>query len=94
VVEGDIIARLDYEKAKLALEDARQRLRETEARIRAEGAANAASLAARQRRRQKVQADLERTERGLAGLEIRAPSAGVVNLLTNYRTGGPMGASQ
>ncbi|MDO8836504.1 MAG: efflux RND transporter periplasmic adaptor subunit [Vicinamibacterales bacterium] len=94
VVEGDTVARLDYERAKLALDDARQRLRETEAKNHADRAANAANLAARQRRREKVQADLERTERGLAGLQLRAPSAGMVNLLPNFRTSGPMGAGQ
>jgi multidrug resistance efflux pump len=94
VVEGDLIARLDCERAKLALDDARQRLRETEARNRADQAANAANLAARERRRQKVQSDLDRTGHALAGLQLRAPSAGVVSLLTNYRTGGPMSAGQ
>jgi HlyD family secretion protein len=94
VVEGDIIARLDYERSVLALADARQRLKEAEAKIRADQAASAASQAARQRRRDKVQSDLDRAERGLGGLQIVAPSAGVVNILTNYRTGGPMGAGQ
>lgn len=94
VIDGDLVARLDAERAKLALEDARQRLRETEAKNRADQAATAADLAARDRRRQKVQADLERTERALAGLQIRAPSVGVVSLLINYRTGGPMSAGQ
>jgi len=94
VVEGDLIARLDYERAKLALDDARQRLRETEARNRADLAGNGANLAAKERRRQKVQSDLERTELALAGLQLRAPSAGAVSLLTNYRTGGPMSAGQ
>jgi multidrug efflux pump subunit AcrA (membrane-fusion protein) len=94
VVDGDMIARLDYERAKLGLEDARQRLKESEAKNRADQAANAANLAARERRKEKVQADLTRTESGLAGLQLRAPSAGVVNILTNYRTSGPMGGGQ
>jgi HlyD family secretion protein len=94
VVEGDLVARLDYERAKLALDDARQRLRETEAKHKAAEASNAANLAARERRRQKVKADLERAEQSLAGLQLRAPSAGVVSLLSNYRTSGPMSAAQ
>lgn len=94
VIEGDLVARLDYERAKLALDDARQRLKETEAKNRAADASNAANLAARERRRQKVKADLERTEQALAGLQLRAPSAGVVSLLTNYRTGGMMSGGQ
>ena len=94
VIEGDLVARLDYERAKLALEDAKQRLRETEAKNRAADASNAANLAAKGRRRQKVQADLARTEQGLAGLQLRAPSAGAVSLLPNYRTSGPMSSAQ
>ena len=94
VIEGDLVARLDYERAKLALDDAKQRLKETEAKNRAAEASNAANLAARQRRRQKVQADLERAEHGLAGLQLRAPSDGVVSLLLNYRTGGVMSGGQ
>jgi HlyD family secretion protein len=94
VIEGDLVARLDYERAKLALDDAKQRLQETEAKNRAADASNAANLAARERRRQKVKADLERTELALAGLQLRAPSAGVVSLLTNYRTGGMMSGGQ
>jgi len=94
VIEGDLVARLDYERAKLALDDAKQRLKETEAKNRAAEASNAANLAAKQRRRQKVQADLERAEQGLAGLQLRAPSDGVVSLLLNYRTGGVMSGGQ
>ena len=94
VIEGDLVARLDYERAKLALDDAKQRLKETEAKNRAAEASNAANLAARQRRRQKVLADLERAEHGLAGLQLRAPSDGVVSLLLNYRTGGVMSGGQ
>jgi multidrug efflux pump subunit AcrA (membrane-fusion protein) len=94
VIEGDLVARLDYERAKLALDDARQRLRETEAKNRAAEASNAAKLAALDRRRQKVKADLDRAERSLASLQVRAPSAGVVSLLTNYRTGGMMSGGQ
>ena len=94
VIEGDLVARLDYERAKLALDDAKQRLKETEAKNRAAEASNAANLAAKDRRRQKVQADLQRAEQGLAGLQLRAPSDGVVSLLLNYRTGGVMSGGQ
>ncbi len=94
VVEGDIVARLDYERARLVLEDARQKLVEADAKNKADLAANAANLAAKDRRRQKVRADLERTEKALAGLQLRAPSAGTVSLLSNWRTGGPMGGAQ
>jgi len=41
-----------------------------------------------------VQADLARAEQGLAGLQLRAPSDGVVSLLLNYRTSGVMSGGQ
>ena len=94
VVEGDLIARLDYERAKLALADARQRLIETDAKNLAAQASNRANLAAIERRRQKAVDDLARTDRSLAALQLKAPSAGVVSLLMNYRTGGPFGAQE
>ena len=94
VIDRDFVARLDYERAKLALDDARQRLRQIEEENRADETANAADLAARQRKREKVQQDLTRAERSLAALQLRAPSAGVVSIMTNFRASAPFGAEQ
>jgi RND family efflux transporter MFP subunit len=94
VGQRDVIARLDYEKAKLALSDAEQRLREQEAKGNADRAAAAADLASKQRRREKVRADLERAERSLSALQLKAPSAGLVSLMPNFRAGGPFGGNQ
>ena len=94
MVERDFVARLTIERAKLALDDARQRLAAVEEKVRANEAASAATLAARQRRRAKVQQDLDRTEQSLGALQLRAPSAGIVSLMTNYNSGGMMGPAQ
>ncbi len=94
MVERDFVARLTIERAKLALDDARQRLAAVEEKVRANEAASAATLAARQRRRAKVRQDLDRTEQSLGGLQLRAPSAGIVSLMMNYNTSGMMGAAQ
>ncbi len=87
VVERDFVAKLDIERAKLALDDARQRLREAERRREAEQAGTATTLAARERRRERIQQDLARIERGLNALELRAPTSGTVSILQNNRTG-------
>jgi multidrug efflux pump subunit AcrA (membrane-fusion protein) len=94
VADRDFVARLDYERSKLALDDARQRLREIEEKNRADQAASAADISARERKREKVRQDLERAERALAALQLRAPSAGVVSLMTNYRASTPFGSEQ
>lgn len=91
VSQRDVVARLDYERAKLALADAEQRLREAETKMRADQDAARADLASRQRRREKVQADLERAQRSLAALQLRATANGVATIMPNFRSGGPFG---
>jgi RND family efflux transporter MFP subunit len=92
VRQGDLISRIALEQAKLVLADAEQKLREMEEKIRSDKAATEADLFARRRRRDKVLADLQRAKAGLANLEMRAPTAGTVNLLPNYRSSsGPFG---
>ncbi len=86
VVEGDFIARLDHERAVLALDDAKQRLVEAGKRHEADQAGTATTLAARERRRDRIKQDLARIERGLEALELRAPSAGTVSVMQNNRT--------
>jgi multidrug efflux pump subunit AcrA (membrane-fusion protein) len=94
VVEGPWVARLEYERAKLALDDAEQRLREAEKRQLADQAAAAARVAGRVRRRGRVRQDLDRIERALGALQIRAPSAGTVNIMSNPRSGSTSGGYQ
>lgn len=94
VVDRNFVARLELERARLTLDDARQRLREAEARAKADQAAHQAAVASAERKREKVQADLDRAERALLALQLRAPTAGVVNILPNYRTSGMMSAGQ
>lgn len=94
VAQRDVVARLDYEKAKLALADAEQRLREAEAKVEADRAAAAADRASKVRKREKVLADLARAQRSLAALQLKAPAAGVVSILPNFRASGPFGGEQ
>ncbi|HSL21186.1 MAG TPA: efflux RND transporter periplasmic adaptor subunit [Vicinamibacterales bacterium] len=94
VGQRDVIARLDYEKAKLALADAEQRQREAEAKAASDGAAAAADLASRQRKREKVMADLARAEQSLGALQLKATAGGLVSIMPNFRAGGPFGGQQ
>ena len=94
VQKGDSIPRIQLEQAKLTVNDAEQRLKELDAKIKADEAAATANVAGRQRKREKAIADLERAKRGLANLEIKAPAAGMVNVLSNPRSGGMFGGEQ
>ena len=94
VRKGDTIPRIQLEQAKLSVGDAEQRLKEIEAKIKSDVTAAQAALAGKLRKREKAQADLERAQRGLQNLEMRAPVAGMVNVLPNPRSGGFFGGSE
>jgi multidrug resistance efflux pump len=82
----DLISEVEYQEAKLALTDAEQRLKETQAKEISAAAAAQADLVGKQRKRDKARFDVERTEAAIAQLRLRAPADGVVNILTNPRT--------
>jgi multidrug efflux pump subunit AcrA (membrane-fusion protein) len=94
LVDDEFVARLVVERAKLALADAEQRLREAEQKNRADRAATEAQIAGRERRRHKVRQDLTRAEQSLAALQIRAPAKGTVSILPNFRAGSMFGSEQ
>jgi len=94
VLKGDTIPRIQLEQAKLAIGDAELKLKEIQAKIVSDKTAAEASIAARQRKREKAQADLERAQRGLQNLEMKAPAAGMVNVLPNPRSGGFFGGNE
>src|SRR5687768_16039178 len=94
VMKGDTIPRIQLEQAKLAIGDAQLKLKEIEAKIIADKTAAAAAVAGRRRKREKAQADLERAQLGLQKLEMKAPAAGMVNVLPNPRSGGFFGGNE
>jgi multidrug efflux pump subunit AcrA (membrane-fusion protein) len=87
----DLVSRIEYEAAKLALGDAEQRLKEVEARALSTKAAAEAELTGKKRRRDKAKFDVERALQSIAALRLEAPADGTVNILENPRSGGPFG---
>jgi multidrug efflux pump subunit AcrA (membrane-fusion protein) len=94
VSKGDTVSRIENEQAKLALADAKQRLREIEEKIKSDRVAAEAEVAGKRRKREKALADLERARRGFANLQLKAPAAGMVNILPNFRSGNMFGGEQ
>ena len=87
----DLVSRIEFENAKLALSDAEQRLKEIDAKILSTKAAAEAELVGKRRRRDKAQFDVERTQQSINALKLEAPADGTVNILENPRSGGPFG---
>ena len=94
VQKGDSIPRIQLEQSKLTVLDSEQKLKELDAKIKADKTAAEANVAARLRKREKAIADLQRAERGLLNLQLKAPAAGMVNVLPNPRSGGMFGGEQ
>ncbi len=92
--KGDTVSRLDIEQAKLAVIDAQQRERELKEKIKSDQASAEADVSAKRHKREKALFDLRRAERGLRNLEVRAPASGMVNVLTNFRSGSMFGGQQ
>lgn len=92
--KGDTVSRLDIEQAKLAVIDAQQRERELKEKVKSDETSAEADLAAKRHKREKAVFDLQRAEQGLRNLELRAPAAGMVNVLPNFRSGSMFGGQQ
>jgi HlyD family secretion protein len=89
----DLVSKLEYEQAKLAVADAEQRLREAEQKATSNKTGAEADIVAKQRKKDKARFDLERAQRGLNALSLKAPTDGVVNIMPNFRSGGMFGAT-
>ncbi len=94
LVETGLMSEVEAERARLALLDAKQRHSEAEFAATAARAGSQADIRAKQRRIDKVTADLERATKALAALQMVAPADGTVNILPNFRTASPMAQAQ
>jgi HlyD family secretion protein len=88
VVDRDFVARIEYERAKLALSDAEQRLKEAEKRQVADVASARTDVLRRQRRQRRIEEDLDRINRAIDSLVVKAPADGTASLMPNPRSGG------
>ena len=84
----------EVERTKLLVLDADQRLKEAEAKEAADKSSATTDLGTKKRKIEKIQADIDLAARGLASLQVKAPSDGTVNILPNYRSSNGMGPAQ
>jgi HlyD family secretion protein len=91
----EILSKIEGEEKKLALADSEQKLREAEAKQKSDHSLNQAAIESAEQARNKAKYDVERAERALAQMSVRAPSAGTISILQHwagsntapYRTG-------
>ena len=88
VSQESILSQIDGAEKKLALADAEQKLREVEARQKADQASSQATINGKVQDRAKAEADVRRAESDIAAMTLRAPTDGVVTLFPNWRAGG------
>lgn len=89
-VQGnELRPRIEAENLVLTLSNAESHVRELEQKVEGERIAAAADVAIARQKRDKALFDVRETQRIIGSLEIRAPAAGQISLLPNYRAGGP-----
>ena len=93
VGDVELVAPIEAERAKLNVADAEQRLKEAQAAEESGKASIASDFRSRDRRIEKIKADLERAQNAVKALQAVAPADGVVNILPNYRSSSPMGVA-
>ena len=85
--KAEILSQIEGEKARIGLANAEQRVHEIAERITQNRTAAAAEIESRKQKRAKEMFDLQRVEQNLARLELKAPAAGMVTVIPNFRAG-------
>ena len=86
---NELRPRLEAETFVIAVSNAEEHVRELETKVEGERIAAQADVVIARQKRDKAAYDVKDTERIIASLSIRAPNAGVISLLPNFRSGGP-----
>lgn len=85
----EVVSRIEGAEAQLKLADAVQKVRELEQKLKSDRQSSEATTQSKIQASQKAAYDVQRAERALAGTTLRAPVAGVITLVQNYRGQGP-----
>jgi len=84
----EIVSKIEGGEANLKVTDAEQKLKETDAKLKADRAANKAAIDAKIEASKKATYDLERAQHALSTMTLLAPSSGIINLVTVWHGGG------
>jgi len=87
---AQLVSRVEVEKLRLALSDAEQHVIQLKQKIEGERRVAAADVVIARQKRDKASFDVADTRRIIASLTVKAPTAGQISLMPNFRAGGPM----
>jgi multidrug efflux pump subunit AcrA (membrane-fusion protein) len=90
---AELVSRVEADKRALLLANAQLQVDALERKVEGERIAAAAETAIARQKREKAQFDVAETEHIIDSLTLRAPAAGTISLLPNFRAGGPMSGS-
>ncbi|HMD34189.1 MAG TPA: efflux RND transporter periplasmic adaptor subunit [Vicinamibacterales bacterium] len=85
LAKQEILSPRDGKKLAIVLANAEQKVKELAGKMQAERTSAEADVTIARQKRDKARFDVADTERIIAGMTIRAPSAGSINVLPNYR---------
>ena len=88
VSKQEIVSQIDAEEAKAKLADAKQLLSQAEQKVKSDRSGSGADVQDKIEKRDKAQYDVQKSERQIAALTVRAPADGMVTLMQNWRAGG------
>ncbi|PYR41175.1 MAG: hypothetical protein DMF95_31670 [Acidobacteria bacterium] len=86
---NELRGRIEAENFVIAVSNAEAHVGELDRKIEGERMAAQADVAIARQKREKALFDVRETERIIGSLQVRAPLAGSISLLPNFRAGGP-----
>lgn len=84
----EIVSRIEGAEAKLKVADAEQKLHEVEEKLKSDRALNKATIDSKTQASKKAAYDVQRAERALTKMILRAPLAGMISLVPIWRPEG------
>jgi len=84
-----ILSEIDGKEAEIKVADAKLALKQAGEKLKMDRAAATADLADQKEKRDKARFDVKRDEAALAKMTLRAPTGGVVTILTHWTPNGP-----
>lgn len=84
----EIVSRIEGAEAKLKVADAEQKLHEVEEKLKSDRALNKATIDSKTKASKKAAYDVQRAERALTKMILRAPLAGIITLVPVWRPEG------
>src|SRR4029077_11948522 len=80
----EMVSKIEGQEAKLKLADTEQKLREAETKQKSDQALHQATVESKIQASKKSQFDVQRAERALSQMTLRAPSAGIISLFQHW----------